>query len=59
MKVNTQPSGSSCGFALVTLTYVSIAAGLSKWLAIEKNYQLINRLLAGVFLLLALVIIIR
>lgn len=47
------------GFAVVTLIYVSIAAGLSKWLAVEKNYQLINRLLAGVFLLLALVIIIR
>ena len=47
------------GFALVTLIYVSVAAALSKWLAVEKNYQLVNRLLAAVFLLLALVIIIR
>jgi threonine/homoserine/homoserine lactone efflux protein len=47
------------GFALVTFIYVSIAAGFSRWLSTEKNFQLINRLLAGVFLILALVIIVR
>ncbi len=47
------------GFALVTLIYVSIAAVISRWLSVEKNFQTINRLLAGVFLILALVIIIR
>lgn len=47
------------GFSLVTLIYVLIATALTSWLKVEKNFQLINRLLAGVFLLLAAVIIIR
>lgn len=47
------------GFALVTVLYVSIATAISRWLSVYKNFQIINRLLAGVFLVLALVILIR
>lgn len=47
------------GFALVTFIYASLASVLAGWLKSEANFQLVNRILAATFVLLALVILFR
>jgi threonine/homoserine/homoserine lactone efflux protein len=47
------------GFALVTFIYISLASALSVWIRSKSNYQLVNRVLAAIFVVLAIVIAIR
>jgi threonine/homoserine/homoserine lactone efflux protein len=47
------------GFGLVTLIYVSMARLLANFLEKGANFQLVNRILAVTFLVLAIVIILR
>jgi threonine/homoserine/homoserine lactone efflux protein len=47
------------GFALITLFYMSIAQFANRWISRSENRVLVNRVMAGVFLIIALVIVTR
>ena len=47
------------GFALITLFYMSIAQFANRWISRAENRVLVNRVMAGVFLVIALVIVTR
>lgn len=47
------------GFGFVTSIYVFLSRILAGWLKTRSNFQMVNRILAAIFLLLALVILLR
>lgn len=47
------------GFSLVSALYIVVAVGLSKWLKMESNFRLVNRVLAVAFLVLAVIVLTR
>lgn len=47
------------GFGLVTVIYALLSSILAGWLKTKNNIQFVNRILAAIFVLLALVILLR
>lgn len=47
------------GFSAVAALYIFLAARLSSWLSLESNFRQLNRLLAVIFLVLAVIVLTR
>ncbi|MEY5146471.1 MAG: hypothetical protein RL224_785, partial [Actinomycetota bacterium] len=47
------------GFAIVSAIYIGLAQKLSAWLNVSQNLSKVNRVLAAVFLVLAVIVITR